>query len=75
MNSVPTYIDFLNSPDMADIALTPAGIIGAVKSGRESDDRTILFWHRGLSLSDIALGHAMLAKAKRLGMGQRLRLS
>ncbi len=43
------------------------------KPGRESDDETILFWHRGLSLSDIALGAAMLEKAKRLGVGQRLR--
>ena len=45
----------------------------ACKPGRESDDETILFWHRGLSLSDIALGSAMLAKAARLGVGQRLR--
>lgn len=43
------------------------------KKGRERDDETILFWHRGLSLSDIALGHAMLEKAARLGVGQRLR--
>lgn len=43
------------------------------KPGRERPDETILFWHRGLSLSDIALGHAMLEKAKRLGIGQRLR--
>jgi len=43
------------------------------KPGRERDDETILFWHRGLSLSDIALGHAMLEKAERLGLGQRLR--
>lgn len=43
------------------------------KPGREREDETILFWHRGLSLSDIALGHAMLAKAKHLGVGQRLR--
>ena len=32
---------------------------------------TILFWHRGLSLSDIALGHAMLEKARQLGIGTR----
>ena len=44
-----------------------------MKPGRERDDETILFWHRGLSLSDIALGHAMLEKAKALGLGQRLR--
>jgi ornithine cyclodeaminase len=40
--------------------------------GRERDDETILFWHRGLSTSDIALGVAMLEKAKRLGIGQTL---
>jgi ornithine cyclodeaminase len=43
------------------------------KPGRERPDETILFWHRGLSLSDIALGHAMLEKAKKLRIGQRLR--
>ena len=40
--------------------------------GRESDDETCLFWHRGLSISDIALGSAMLAKAERLGIGHTL---
>ena len=48
-------------------------IVAGRKSGRERDNETILFWHRGLSLSDIALGHAMLDKAARLGLGQRLR--
>ena len=48
-------------------------IVAGLKPGRASDDETILFWHRGLSLSDIALGHAMLEKARRLGIGQRLR--
>jgi alanine dehydrogenase len=48
-------------------------IVAGTRPGRETDDETILFWHRGLSLSDIALGHAMLDKAKRLGIGQRLR--
>ncbi len=48
-------------------------IVAGRKPGRESDRETILFWHRGLSLSDIALGAAMLDKAKRLGIGQRLR--
>jgi ornithine cyclodeaminase len=40
--------------------------------GRERDGETILLWHRGLSTSDIALGHAMLEKADRLGIGHRL---
>ena len=48
-------------------------IVVGRKAGRERDDETILFWHRGLSLSDIALGHAMLAKARRMGIGQTLR--
>ncbi len=48
-------------------------IVTGQKPGRESPDETILFWHRGLSLSDIALGAAMLDKAKRLGIGQTLR--
>ncbi len=48
-------------------------ICAGVKPGRETVDETILFWHRGLSLSDIALGHAMLAKAKQMKIGQRLR--
>jgi len=48
-------------------------IVAGRKPGREREDETILLWHRGLSLSDIALGAAMLAKAKRLGIGQRLR--
>ncbi|XWN33497.1 MAG: ornithine cyclodeaminase family protein [Devosia sp.] len=48
-------------------------IVAGAKPGRESADETILFWHRGLSLSDIALGHAILTKAQRLGIGQRLR--
>ena len=48
-------------------------IVAGRKAGRERDDETILFWHRGLSLSDIALGSAMLDKAARAGIGQRLR--
>ena len=47
-------------------------IVAGLKPGRERDDETTLFWHRGLSLSDIALGAAMLEKAKRLGIGQEL---
>lgn len=43
------------------------------RPGRGSPTETTLLWHRGLSLSDIALGHAMLDKARRLGIGQRLR--
>ena len=47
-------------------------IITGKSAGRESDNETILFWHRGLSTSDIALGVAMLEKAATLGIGQTL---
>ncbi len=50
-------------------------IVAGLKPGREREDETILFWHRGLSLSDIALGHAMLKKGEALGIGQRLRFA
>lgn len=48
-------------------------IVAGLKPGRQSETETNLFWHRGLSLSDIALGHAFLKKAERLGVGHRLR--
>ena len=47
-------------------------IVTGRKPGRENDDENILFWHRGLSLSDIALGAAMLNKAGEMGIGQDL---
>jgi alanine dehydrogenase len=50
-------------------------IVAGLKPGRESDGETNLFWHRGLSISDIALGHAMLEKARSLGLGQQLRFA
>ena len=50
-------------------------IVAGIKPARQSEAETILFWHRGLSLSDIALGHAMLAKAAALGVGQTLRFA
>jgi alanine dehydrogenase len=50
-----------------------AEIVAGRKRGREREDETILLWHRGLSLSDIALGATMLDKAARLGIGQTLR--
>ena len=50
-------------------------IVAGLKPGRERDDETILFWHRGLSITDIALGAALLAKAAREGVGQQLRFA
>jgi ornithine cyclodeaminase len=50
-------------------------IVAGKKAGRESDRETILLWHRGLSITDIALGHALLAKARTLSVGQTLRFA
>ncbi|MGW1784600.1 ornithine cyclodeaminase family protein [Streptomyces sp. NPDC002143] len=50
-------------------------MVAGALPGRESAEETILFWHRGLSLSDIALGAAVLKKAAERGLGQRLRLA
>ncbi len=50
-----------------------AQVVTGERPGRESDEETIVFWHRGLALSDIALGAALLAKAESRGVGTRLR--
>ncbi len=47
-------------------------IAAGLKPGRQSDSETILFWHRGMSTGDIALGVAILDKARRLGLTQNL---
>jgi ornithine cyclodeaminase len=47
-------------------------IVAGRRPGRENERETILYWHRGLSTTDIALGAAMLAKAQRLGIGRVL---
>jgi len=50
-------------------------VVAGVRPGRERDDETILLWHRGLSITDIALGHALLRKAESAGVGQRLKFA
>jgi len=47
-------------------------VCAGLKPGRESDDETILFWHRGLATSDIALGAVILEKAAQLKIGTSL---
>ena len=48
-------------------------IVCGSKLGRETAGETILFWHRGLSITDIALGEALLAKAAERQVGTRLK--
>jgi ornithine cyclodeaminase len=47
-------------------------IVCGAKPGRENDAERILLWHRGLSTTDIALGQALLQRARELGVGTRL---
>jgi alanine dehydrogenase len=47
-------------------------IVAGLRPGRESDSERILFWHRGLSITDVALGEAMLDKARAMGVGRTL---
>jgi ornithine cyclodeaminase len=47
-------------------------IVSGARPGRESDGETILFWHRGLSITDVALAEAMLDKARTRGLGTEL---
>ncbi len=48
-----------------------ADVVAGTRPGRERDDERILFWHRGLATTDIALGQAILDRADRAGRGAR----
>jgi len=50
-------------------------IVAGLKPARQSKSETNLFWHRGLSTTDIALGHTILLKAEAQGLGQTLRFT
>ena len=50
-------------------------VVAGRRPGREAPEETILFWHRGLSTTDVALGYALVEKARRLGIGQTLRFA
>lgn len=48
-------------------------ILTGERPGRESDGERILFWHRGLSILDVAVGHLVLQRAEDAGLGQMVR--
>ncbi len=48
-------------------------IVSGDRPGRERDDERILFWHRGLSVLDVALAHLVLTRAQASDIGTMLR--
>ncbi len=48
-------------------------IVSGAKPGREREDERILFWHRGLSILDVALAHLVLTRAEASEVGTMLR--
>jgi alanine dehydrogenase len=48
-------------------------IVSGSKPGRERPDERILFWHRGLSILDVALAHLILTRAEAASAGTMLR--
>ncbi|WP_221329357.1 ornithine cyclodeaminase family protein [Actinoplanes sp. L3-i22] len=48
-------------------------IVSGAKPGREHPDERILFWHRGLSILDVALAHLILTRAEAVEAGTMLR--
>jgi ornithine cyclodeaminase len=48
-------------------------IVAGRKPGRESDEERILFWHRGLATTDVAVAWAAVERARAAGIGTSLR--
>lgn len=48
-------------------------VVAGLRPGRERPDERILFWHRGLSILDIAVGSVILRRAEVAGVGTMLR--
>lgn len=48
-------------------------VVAGLRPGRERDDERILFWHRGLGTTDVALACGLVGRAEAAGVGTRLR--
>jgi len=44
-------------------------IVAGLRPGRESPDERILFWHRGLATTDLAVAHLIWRRAEALDLG------
>ena len=56
-----------------DIHRLSGEIVVGRKPGREDDAERILFWHRGLATTDVAVGSLLLERARERGIGTMLR--
>lgn len=68
-------------PHLRSGALTREGlhaelgeVVTGARPGRERPDERILFWHRGLSILDVAVGHLLLRRAEEAGLGTMVRM-
>lgn len=48
-------------------------VVTGRRPGREDDDERILFWHRGLSILDVAVGQLILERARKTDLGTMVR--
>ena len=48
-------------------------VLTGTRPGREDADERILFWHRGLSILDVAVGHLVLERAEAADLGTMVR--
>jgi alanine dehydrogenase len=48
-------------------------VVAGRRPGREREDERILFWHRGLATTDVAVGEALLRRAIERDAGTVLR--
>ena len=47
-------------------------VVAGKAIGRESPEERILFWHRGLATTDLAVAHLLLRRAEAAGVGTML---
>ncbi|UJW33800.1 hypothetical protein L3Q67_08540 [Saccharothrix sp. AJ9571] len=47
-------------------------VVAGKRPGRENDDERILFWHRGLSTTDLSVANMILRRAEAADVGTML---
>jgi alanine dehydrogenase len=50
-----------------------AAVVAGAAPGRQSPRERVLFWHRGLATTDVAVAHLALRRAEAAGLGTVLR--